>query len=86
MKLIACTRCGSKELSEQDGYVVCAYCRSRFVPQADDLRQEESVIGVYSDIQRLLQKCQDDPANSRRYAGLVLDLDPTNQTARQYLG
>ena len=85
MKLVSCTRCGSKELSEQGGYVVCAYCRSRFVPQADDLPQKETVIGVLADIQRLLQKCQDDPANSRRYAGLVLDLDPTNQAALRYL-
>jgi hypothetical protein len=86
MKLVLCTRCGSKDLSEENGYVVCDYCQSRFVPQADDLPQAETVIGVHSDIQLLLQKCQDDPANRPRYAQLILDIDPTNQAARNYLG
>ena len=85
MKLVVCTACGSRELSEEDGYVVCVYCQSRFVPQAEDRLQTETVIGVQSDVEVLLQKCQDDPANRFRYAGLVLDIDPTNQEARQYL-
>ena len=86
MKLIKCTRCGSRELFEEDGYVVCAYCQSRFVPQADDVLQKETVIGIHSDIQSLLQMCVDDPANRRRHASLILDLDPTNEAARKYLG
>lgn len=86
MKLVVCTRCGSRDLSEEGDYVVCAYCRSRFVPQARDRLPKETVIGIVSDVELLLQKCQDDPANRRRYAGLVLDIDPTNQTARKYLG
>jgi hypothetical protein len=85
MKLVECTRCGSKELFEENGYVVCEYCRSRFAPQADDVPQRETVIGVQSDLQVLLQKCKDDPANRRRYASLILDIDPTNYTAIQYL-
>jgi len=85
MKLLVCTACGSRELSEEDGYVLCAYCQSRFVPQADDLPQKETVIGVQSDIELLLQKCQDDPVNRVRYAGLILDIDPTNPAARDYL-
>ena len=85
MKLVVCTACGSRELSEEDGYVVCAYCQSRFVPQVEDRLQTETVIGVQSDVQALLQKCQDDPANRRRYAGLVLDIDPTNPEAYNYL-
>ena len=63
----------------------CAFCRSRFVPQADDVIQVDTVIGIDSDIQVLLQKCQEDPVNRRRYAGLILDMDPTNQEAKQYL-
>ncbi len=85
MKLVRCTRCGSRELLEDGGYVVCAYCRSRFVPQVDDVLQKETVIGVHSDILVLLQKCQDDPVNRRLYAGLILDMDPTNPVARDYL-
>jgi uncharacterized Zn finger protein (UPF0148 family) len=86
VKLVKCTRCGSRELSEDDGYFVCAYCQSRFVPQSDDILQRETVIDVHSDIQALLQKCRDDPVNRRRYAGLILDIDPTNRAARDYLG
>jgi uncharacterized Zn finger protein (UPF0148 family) len=86
MKLVECTRCGSKELFMEDGYVVCAYCQSQFSPQTGDLPPKETVIGVHSDIQALLQKCQDDPSNRRRYASLILDIDPTNREARKYLG
>jgi uncharacterized Zn finger protein (UPF0148 family) len=85
MKLVECTRCGSKELFAENGYVVCAYCQSRFAPQADDVPQRETVIGLHSDIEVLLQKCTDDPANQRRYASLILDIDPTNHAATQYL-
>ena len=85
MRLVVCTRCGSRELLEEGGYVVCAYCQSRFAPQADDLPRRETVIGLRSDIQVLLQKCKDDPANRRRYASLILDIDPTNEEATKYL-
>lgn len=85
MKLVRCTRCGSRELVEEDGFAVCTYCRSRFAPQADDLPKRETVIGVHSDIQLLLNKCKADPANSRRYANLILDLDPNNYEATTYL-
>lgn len=85
MKLVECTRCGSKELYEESGYAVCAYCRSRFTPQLDDAPRRGSVISVQSDIEDLLQKCRDDPAQSFRYASLILDIDPTNDEATKYL-
>jgi len=85
MKLVDCSCCGSKELVDQDGLIMCLYCRSKFVPQQDDLAPVESIIGMTSDIQALLDKCLLDPHNSRRYANLILDMDPSNQQARQYL-
>lgn len=85
MKLVVCTRCGSRELLEEAGYVVCAYCQSRFAPHADDLPRKQTVIGLNADIQGLLRKCEDDPANRRRYASLILDIDPTNEEATKYL-
>ena len=85
VRLLKCTRCGSKELSSENGYVVCAYCQSRFSPQTGDLPAKETTIGVHSDVQALLQRCKDDPANRRRYANLILDIDPTNLEAIQYL-
>ena len=70
----------------EGAYIVCAYCQSQFSPEAGDLPPKETVIGVHSDIQALLQKCRDDPANRRRYSRVILDLDPTNYEARKYLG
>ena len=45
----------------------------------------ETSVGVLDDVQRLLQKCEDDPSNRRRYASLILDIDPTNPKAQGYL-
>lgn len=85
MKLVECAKCGSNELFEESGYVVCAYCRLKFVPNANDLPNSGTAISVYDDIRELLKKCKNDPSNRRRYANLVLDLDPTNAEAMQYL-
>lgn len=85
MKLVECTKCGSNELFEESGYVVCAYCRLKFVPSANDLPKSDTAISVYDDIRKLLDKCKNDASNRRRYANLVLDLDPTNAEAMQYL-
>lgn len=85
MKLLDCKSCGSKELVEENGLIVCVYCQSTYVPQADDVPAMETKIGLTSDIETLLLKCEQDPANSRRYANLILDIDPTNAQARQYL-
>lgn len=85
MKPVECPKCGSKELVDQRGYVVCAYCRSKFIPRAEDMPPSESAISVESDIRDLLHKCRNDPPNSRRYANLILDIDPTNFEALKYL-
>lgn len=85
MKLVQCTRCGSKELFEESGYYVCAYCQSRFTRQAEELPRRATAIAVHSDIELLLQRCRDDPANRHRYASLILDIDPTNHEALKYL-
>jgi len=86
MQLIECTQCGSNELFEEHSYIVCAYCQSQFAPRAADVVPlRETVIAVHSDIQVLLRKCADDPANRRRYASLILDIVPTNHIAASYL-
>lgn len=85
MRLVECTKCGSNELFQESGYVVCAYCRLKFVPNASDLPNSSTAISVYDDIRALLEKCKNDPSNRRRYANLILDLDPTNSDAMQYL-
>ena len=85
MKIVECTRCGSKELIEKDGHAVCAYCQSRFALEAEDRMTKASSIHLESDIDRLLRRCREDPANRVRYASLILDIDPHNVEARNYL-
>ena len=80
-----CTRCGSTDLDERQGFVVCAYCQSKYPVQMKAAPAKETTIGIHSDIEQLLQKCRDDPANRRRYASLILDMDPTNQEASLFL-
>jgi hypothetical protein len=85
MKLVDCTSCGSKELIEEDGFIICVYCQSKYVPHVDDVPSRKTGIGIASDIHELLKKCRNDPINRRRFANLILDIDPTNQEAKQYL-
>ena len=85
MKLVECTICGSNELFEENGYVVCAYCRLKFVPSSDDRPNTGAAISVYDDIRTLLDKCKSDSLNRKKYANLILDLDPTNVDAKKYL-
>ena len=85
MKTFECRNCGSSEFFEAGGYLNCAYCKSKFVPEEGDLPRRRSVIAVDSDVESLLDKCRNDPANRRRYASLVLDLDPTNKEALRFI-
>jgi DNA-directed RNA polymerase subunit RPC12/RpoP len=85
MRPISCTRCGSSELTERDGYATCDYCQSKYALDTADALARCTTIGVMSDVEALLQKCIDDPHNRRLYANLVLDIDPTNLDALKYL-
>jgi len=33
MELVECKSCGSKDLTEENGTVVCNFCQSRYIPQ-----------------------------------------------------
>jgi hypothetical protein len=72
-------------LVEQGGYLICQYCSTKYLITAEDTPQKKSNISLENDIKMLLQKCRDDPANARRYASLVLDMDPNNVEANKYL-
>jgi DNA-directed RNA polymerase subunit RPC12/RpoP len=85
MKSVECKQCGSKELIEDNGYATCVYCQSRFVVEIDEPTRKRVVIDVQSDIETLLKKCIEEPTNRRRYASLVLDIDPSNTEAIKYL-
>jgi hypothetical protein len=85
MDLIECLHCGSVELREQQGKLVCVYCRSTFSPTMVTNVPNDTIISLASDIDILLRKCAEDPRNSRKYASLILDIDPTNVAALRYL-
>ena len=85
MKQVVCPNCGADEFVERGGYRVCVYCDSKFVMTKEELPKSEVGISFEDDIALLLQKCKYDPLNARRYANLILDLDPFNKEARRYL-
>lgn len=85
MKIVNCERCGGGEFVARDGYRICQYCNTMYLVTPGDETRKGSSIALDNDIKMLLQKCQDDPANARRYASLVLDIDPGNADAIKYL-
>lgn len=85
MKVIQCTKCGSIEFSESNGYRICIYCNARYQLFAEDITSKGSSIEINDDIQRLLDKCKKEPWNAKKYANLILDIDSTNKEARKYL-
>ena len=85
MKKLVCANCGANLFTDQGGVKVCQFCDSQHKPEKTDKPKKQSTISLQSDIDRLLQKCKSDPARASRYAGLVLDIDPTNKEAKKYL-
>lgn len=84
MEAIVCRGCGSVEFDELDSFSECVYCGTRYIPEKREVKPERS-IGLNADIEALLEKCRKDPANSQRYANLILDIDPHNTEARAFL-
>ena len=90
MEAIVCKACGAGGLRLVNGRGQCDYCGTLFVL---DKQEEKSLqkppvgngIALESDIDRLLRKCKEEPRNARRYASLILDLDPDNNEALKYL-
>ena len=85
MNLIKCKQCGGGEFYQENGYMVCKFCESRYAIEPEDIGKKESHIGVKTDVENLLEKCKTDPTNARKYANLVLDIDPNNIEALKYL-
>ena len=80
-----CPNCGANEFILKDDSRICKYCNSKFKATTTNNKNGGSAISLQSDIDILLQKCKDEPWNSRKYAGLILDIDPTNREALKYL-
>lgn len=90
MESIYCKNCGSNVLiKEPNGVYFCQYCGSRFMMTNNAHRgsafNTHSEIGLSDDVRRLLDMCRTDPINARKYANLILDIDPGNKEALFYL-
>ena len=88
MQKLECKSCGSTELYQENGYLVCRYCGTRHLieGQAPADPAPSAQISLNADVEALLQKCRSDPARAAKYATLILEIDPNNAEARRYLG
>ena len=99
MEALICKNCGANKLIQKSNYMFCPYCESRFAVTKEELQNlfsknhhstlshsgVSSTIALDDDVAKLLKKCKSDPRNARRYANLILDLDPDNEEALKYL-
>ena len=84
MKRLLCESCGANNLSSENGYIICNYCGSRYLMKEESIKKT-SEISIGDDVAKLLAKCKSDPKNARKYANLILDIDPMNNEAKKYL-
>lgn len=85
MKILKCSNCGASSLFESEGYMICEYCGSKFTVESSDFPQQSMGKSLNTDIDNLIRKCRTDPANAKKYANLILDIDPTNREALKYI-
>ena len=95
-----CKNCGASGMKLVKGYWCCEYCDSKFIATREEektygMTGAKSVLGKHggvssgielnNDVERLLEKCRIDRKNARKYANLILDIDPHNEKALSYL-
>lgn len=96
MESLTCKNCSATGLSLDNGVWVCEFCGSTFLATAEEQSAYSKGVGLSTpaassqisltdDVERLLQKCKTDPKNARKYANLVLDIDPDNEEVLKYL-
>lgn len=85
MKILSCVNCGGNSFTQEYGFRICNYCKSKYIIQKEDVTQSGSQIALHDDVQRLLRMCEENPAKAGKYASLILDIDPTNSEAQKYL-
>lgn len=79
VKDYVCEGCGATEFVEENGYRICEYCGRH------QIIQSATAINLEDDIKRLLDKCKNDPKNTRRYVNLILEIDPTNTDVYKFM-
>ena len=98
MKALICSSCGASRWKEDDDYRICLHCGTKYEKPTERQKryinaalqvaatsQAKSVISLNDDVARLLRKCEEEPLNARKYANLILDIDPTNEEALRYI-
>lgn len=85
MTEIVCRSCGSNDLTEIDGFMICNYCGTRHVMSKDEKGQKQVVIDWSDDVSRLIQKSKDEPERAKKYAERILEMDPNNEYAKKLL-
>ncbi len=88
MKQIICEMCGSTDLVNENGVLVCQSCGCRYETnnaQAASAPRPSATIALNEDVERLLQKCRRDPAKAKKYANLILEIEPHNKEALEIL-
>ena len=83
MEIAVCERCGASDFVEDGEHLICSFCRARYEKPKREARKR-SHIALDDDVSVLLAKCESDPRNARRYARLILEMDPFNEAARRY--
>ena len=82
---MVCNYCGSKFIIDESNRVATHH--------KDSLRNDIEInrtvtqknTSLRSDVEQLLAKCKANPRRARKYAILVLEMDPTNKEALKYL-
>ena len=86
MAVLICDICGGKLVMGSGGVSVCDSCGMEHrIEGVCASPAAATQIALSDDVERLLQKCRTDRKNARKYANLVLDIDPDNIEALRYL-
>ncbi len=85
MKELVCSHCGASDWQTIDGFKVCSYCGTNYQLEKEDIPMKNSTISLEDDVANLLKKCRNEPHNAKKYANLILDIDPANTEALKYL-
>ncbi len=86
MRTVVCESCGSNDLYEENGYMVCRYCGTKFLITKDDKPARKSDISLNEDVANLLEKIKQNPERAKKYAERILEIDPNNTEAKRILG
>ena len=81
-----CLYCDSQYTEQKNTNTASKQTKSTMIVDQQLNDSVMSGISLDDDISRLLSKCKEDPVNAKKYANLVLDIDPHNVEALKYVG